>query len=219
MSAGLLEREKLDQVENEELEVEAPVIDFTRLYTLEEFLDLDLPDDDCEYELIRGKIVARKKAGTSAAHGNLNLNVGYYLKLYLSQNKIGRVFDQASCTLGRTDEYASYVEPDLTFVLHEKLPKDSNGNIIEYVGPITAIPDLVVEVISPSDTERIQTEKANTYLAVGVKLLWRVHSMQGYVVVQQLGVKRRLLLEPEDELDGGDVLPGFKLQVSKIFEL
>jgi Uma2 family endonuclease len=199
--------------------IEAPpggVPDFDRLYTLEEFLSLELPDDDYEYELLKGKLVARKKSGVSAGHGYVIGRLVQHLNNYLDTHPIGRVYDQASCTLENRDPEASYVEPDVCFVPNEKLRRAADGNYLEFEDAIDAVPELVVEVVSPSDSERLLKEKIETYQAAGVKLIWLVHFLRNYVFVQKLGADRRLILELQDNLMDDDVLPGFSLSVHKL---
>lgn len=186
-------------------------LDLGRTYTLAEFLDLDLPEDDNDYELLRGKILARKKGGVSAKHGQILGRLMQHINNYLDATAKGRAYDQASCTLGNTDPEASWVEPDVSFVAAGRTPP-------EFSGPIPVAPDLIVEVWSPSDsTERIQ-EKLATYQAAGVKVVWSVYLLFQYVVIHKLNDTRRELIDLMDELDGSDTLPGFKLPVKTLFE-
>ena len=83
----------------------------------------------------------------------------------------------------------------------------------------TAIPDLVVEVVSKNDTFYDNIAKLKQYQKAGVKLIWIVYPFAEKVAVYRLA--KGLLaqeLGTADELDGEDVLPGFKLEVGKIFE-
>jgi Uma2 family endonuclease len=58
------------------------------------------------------------------------------------------------------------------------------------------------------------------YRAAGVKLLWNIYLLENFVLVYELNKPgtRRVFLESENELTGGDVLPGFKVSVAKLFE-
>ena len=77
--------------------------------------------------------------------------------------------------------------------------------------------DLVVEVVSKSNTKAEIARKLTEYFAAGTRLAWvvepkpqtvRVHTAPGEFVV--LGI--------DDSLDGGGVLPGFRLAVRDLFE-
>jgi Uma2 family endonuclease len=197
----------------------APVntLDFSRIYTLEQFLNLDLPDDNNVYELIKGKIVARKKTGVSAEHGRVIGRSMQHLNNYLDQNPVGEAYAQSSCTLGQTDPEASYVEPDVCLVLYDKFKKADDGSLTPSRSMIDTAPDIVAEVISPSDSEKLVLEKVENYLAAGVRLVWWVHYLYQYIIVHEANGERRGLLDRQDDLSAKDVLPGFSLNIGKFF--
>jgi Uma2 family endonuclease len=190
-----------------------PEIDFEREYTLEEFLELELPDDDIEYELWEGVIVARSGSGPSGEHGEIVIRLGQLVRNYLDENPIGRTYGEAACTLGQVLKKGSLTRPDFSFV--------AKGRTAEkFRGPIPVAPDLIAEVISPTDTLEDVHRKIAMYRNAGVKLLWNIYLLENFVIVYELDKPgaRRVLLEPQDELTGGDVLPGFKVPVAKLFE-
>jgi len=182
-----------------------------KLYTVQEFLELDLPDDDYEYELVGGRIVARPKSGVSAKHGKIVAKLSLYLGNYAKDGPTyGTVYSGASCTLGREDG-ANYVEPDVCFVLAGRTPDD-------FSGPIPVAPDLVVEVNSPSDTTERIHNKLENYRSSGVRLIWSVYMLEKFVLVYGANLPDVKLLNLNDELDGEEVLPNFKLKVSHLFD-
>jgi Uma2 family endonuclease len=61
-----------------------------RLYTLDEFEELDLPDDGNKYELIEGAIVVSPPAGDE--HGRIISDLSYELIAYVRPRKLGRVW-------------------------------------------------------------------------------------------------------------------------------
>ena len=85
-------------------------------------------------------------------------------------------------------------------------------------GYAEVIPDLVVEVASPSDSSQSLKEKAMMWLDFGVPLVWVGHPDTRMVDVYLSSREVRTLSE-EDTLDGGDVLPGFTCQVREIFDV
>jgi Uma2 family endonuclease len=97
------------------------------------------------------------------------------------------------------------------FVLTETCPNDFEGEI-----PVA--PDLVVEVNSPSDTDERRFEKLQAYRESGVKLIWSIHMLEKFVIAYKLGVEYPILYTIKDEIDGGEVLPEFKLPVKSLFE-
>lgn len=78
--------------------------------------------------------------------------------------------------------------------------------------------DLAVEVISPKESTDESIEKAEEYLANGFRLVWLVFAKirKVYVFSASTDVVRRL--GPDDDIDGGDVLPGFRCKVREFFE-
>ena len=78
------------------------------------------------------------------------------------------------------------------------------------------MPDLVVEVLSPSDTPAEVEEKVRIYLAVGVPLVLLVDPRRRTVRVRKPDGTDRLLTEA-DELTGEEVLPDFRLPVARLF--
>ncbi len=206
-----------------ELSDELTDIDLTRTYTLDEFFDLDLYENgEFEYELVEGKLVPRNRpapTGPSALHGRIANNVGYYLKVYAREqarlagtNVIGQVFNNAPTILGTNEAKGrpTYVLPDACYVASGRLPGD-------FAGPIALVPDLVVEVNSPSDNTQDIHDKLVAYRRVGVPLIWSIYMLEKFVVVYDNG-KLAQLFNLEDELKGGATLPGFGLKVSALFE-
>ena len=78
-------------------------------------------------------------------------------------------------------------------------------------------PDLAVEVISRHNTRKEMDRKLQDYFAAGTRLVWFVyhsprHEVRVYVKPEEFSVVRE-----SETLDGGDVLPGFRLTVSDLF--
>jgi Uma2 family endonuclease len=103
--------------------------------------------------------------------------------------------------------------PDVSFISHERLAGRER--------PMPAIPDLVpdlaVEVLSPSNTDAEMTRKLGDYFAAGVRLVWYVDPPTRSVTVYT-GPDASRNLSDTDTLDGGEVLPGFSSPVAAIFE-
>ena len=79
------------------------------------------------------------------------------------------------------------------------------------------IPDLAVEIISRTNTADEVAEKLEEYFKVGVRQVWVVYPRQSKVYAYTSTTKVRVLA-PGDELDGGDVLPGFRLSITDLIE-
>ena len=77
------------------------------------------------------------------------------------------------------------------------------------------VPDLVVEVASPSDNLAEVRRKARMWLYHGVGLVWVAHPGIKTIDVYR-GDGSAITLTEDDALDGGEVLPDFTCQVSDV---
>ena len=179
--------------------------DFEREYSIEEFLELDT---DGEYELLGGKVVPRTNAGPSATHGKIASEIYRSLQNYIENTGLAlSAYGNSPCRLD--PKKRNFVIPDVCVI-------SANGMPNALGGPLMAVPSLVVEVNSPTDTCEGIYNKIEVYQAAGVRLIWSVYMVESFVVVYRLGEEQQFLL-PKNELDGFDVLPGFKMSLNKIF--
>jgi Uma2 family endonuclease len=130
----------------------------------------DLMQVDARVEIINGEIVNMAAAG--GAHHIVVSNIDYILQSYVRHNKIGSVFPDGltylmfSETKGLKDSFV----PDVSFICNENIPA---GWDLEKPHP--GVPDLAIEVISPSESaDDIQT-KVRTYLEKGAEQVWIVY--------------------------------------------
>jgi len=84
-------------------------------------------------------------------------------------------------------------------------------------GFLDVAPELVVEVISPSDSKVSVDEKLGEYFAIGVRMVW-VADPERKTVRAYRSLQDVRTLGGEDMLRGEDVLPGFCVPVSRLFE-
>jgi Uma2 family endonuclease len=101
--------------------------------------------------------------------------------------------------------------PDVAFVSTARLPKDRSA-----AAPVLA-PDLAVEVLSESNTKREIERKRREYFAAGTRLAWIVDPVHRTVEVYTSPDKPDEMLTAEQTLTGGDVLPGFTLELRALF--
>ena len=79
------------------------------------------------------------------------------------------------------------------------------------------VPDLAVEVVSESNSAQEVIQKVVEYLSGGSCLVWVVYPDVKQVHVYTDLTSARILTEPA-ELDGGDLVPGFRLSLTELFE-
>jgi Uma2 family endonuclease len=167
-----------------------------------------MKDDGWRYELIRGEL--RRMAPAGMEHGEIGMNVGISLGNWVLPRGLGRVYNaDTGYFLSHTPE--TVVAPDASFVRADRLPPRA-----ERKGYSAVVPDLAVEIVSPSDTRPEVDEKVALYMAAGVPLLWVAYPKRRVVRVHRPGQEPVELGEGE-VLDGEDVLPGFRLPVVDVF--
>ena len=104
--------------------------------------------------------------------------------------------------------------PDVAFLSRARFPGGKRPK-----GPIAPIaPDLAVEVLSKSNTKAEIARKLREYFASGTRLAWIVDPKTKSVRVHTSPTgSTRLDLATRGVLDGGDVLPGFRLPLADLF--
>jgi Uma2 family endonuclease len=103
--------------------------------------------------------------------------------------------------------------PDVAYVSATRVPESGYGNRLWRLGP-----DLAVEVISPSNTWTEIQKKVTDYFGAGTPLVWVVDPPTRTVTVYRPDVRAERLDE-SGELDGEDVLPGFRLRLAEYFDV
>ena len=103
--------------------------------------------------------------------------------------------------------------PDVSFFLWSRFP----NRILPLGQILDLVPDLAVEILSPSNTAKEMARKRQEYFAGGAKLVWEVDPEKRTVEVFT-APDQSTTVEENGVLDGGDVLPGFSLAVRDWFE-
>ena len=179
-----------------------------KLITADELLELH--SKGVRGELIQGVLCEIMSVG--GQHGEIAAMLISMLMNIVRTQRLGRVTGtDAGVLLGGNPGIVR--EPDVAFFSVEKLPLDT-----VVTGYYEVIPDLVVEIASPGDTNVQSHDKARMWLSFGVPMVWEVLPGRRSVNVHQLN-RPIAVLEEDDTLDGGDVLPGFSCQVREIFDL
>lgn len=176
------------------------------LVTADELLRLDA--QGFRGELVRGVLREMNPAGQR--HGQIIMRLGARLVGFTEQTDLGTVVGSDSGVWLERDP-DTVREPDLAFTSVARLPP---GQVSD--GYAEVVPDLVVEVASPSDRRREVHDKAVMWLSFGVRLVWVIRPGTQTVDVHLAGQPVTTLADDES-LDGGDVVPGFTYPLQRLF--
>ncbi len=102
--------------------------------------------------------------------------------------------------------------PDVSMIRWERFP---GGKLPEEPIPEVA-PDLAVEVLSPSNTDKEMRQKLRDYFQSGVRLVWYIDPETRTAEIF-LAPEQRTVINEQGVLDGGDVLPGFQVTLGDLF--
>jgi Uma2 family endonuclease len=171
--------------------------------TEEEFMRM--PDDGRKYELVDGEA---KEVAAGVEHDVIGTYIGVLLHPYTK----GRGF-LAGSQAGFRMYSANIRCPDLSFTLKGRFP---GGRPPKGFGD--AASDLCIEIISESEDWADMMRKVEECFAAGAQQVWHL-----FPETQQARIYRSPTevteYEAQDELDGGDLLPGFCCQVADLFDV
>ncbi|MEP6989112.1 MAG: Uma2 family endonuclease [Chloroflexota bacterium] len=174
--------------------------------TKEQFYEFALrPENrDRNFEYIAGEIVEVVSNNESSEAAAILIT---YFGGYVVIHKLGRITGADGGYVVSGEDYI----PDAAFVSYKRQPVRPTKVAYNPVAP-----DLAIEVLSPGNTPSEMATKVTNYMAAGT-VLWLVNTEKKQLDVHTPGqpVKR---LRVGDVLEGGDVLPGFRLAVANIFE-
>jgi Uma2 family endonuclease len=135
-------------------------------------------------------------------------NILFLIKLYLRESSVeAYVTGEAAGYMVADERYI----PDVGIILKEHHPEAPHETWIPYP------PDLVVEVLSPTDKPKDVSAKVANYLAVGTTV-WLVDPEDKVIKICVPGQKVQTV-RFDDQLDGGNVLLGFSAAVKDIFQV
>ena len=160
------------------------------------------------YELIRGELVEMAPAG--ARHGDIAMLIGWRLSEYVMGNRLGKVF-AAETGFRLACDPDTVRAPDVAFVSKDHLPPGELPT-----GYLDVAPDLVVEVVSPSDAAGDVQAKVEDWLRAGTRLVWVVYPDTQTVTAYRALDDVRVLTE-KHAMSGEPILPDFSLAVIEVF--
>jgi Uma2 family endonuclease len=168
--------------------------------------------DDEFYEVVNGERIGKPLISASAVKIGTRLTVE--MGVFLYDKSVGEVFTEMLFRLPLREDASRKRRPDVAYVSFARWPADrpmpARGDVWDVV------PDLAVEVISPSNPAQESVQKVREYFEAGVSLVWLVYPVDRLVYIYGSPTEIRVLTAA-DTLDGGTVLPGFKLSLNRLF--
>ncbi|MBW3540331.1 MAG: Uma2 family endonuclease [Planctomycetes bacterium] len=171
--------------------------------------DAAVADPDVLYEVVDGQW--REIEPMGALEGMLATELVRYLGNFVFEHKRGFVGTEILFELDADRRLRR--RPDVAFVSFERWPRRS----VPRTEAWPVVPDLAVEVVSPTNRAEDINEKLTDYFAAGVRLVWVLYPEPGRIYVYTSPTQVRGL-ERSETLDGGDVLPGFSLPIERLYE-
>ncbi|MEZ4868581.1 MAG: Uma2 family endonuclease [Caldilineaceae bacterium] len=169
---------------------------------------LSLPDDGKRYEIIKGVLYSAN--APSYEHQYTVGEVSFALRLSVKQHQAGVILEAPFEV--HLAENIKPVQPDVLFIRAEQQP--SAGTQV-----FAGVPDLIVEVISPSSIRLDRTVKFDTYEQAGVPEYWIIDLKAHLVEVYTLARGEYALFGQYtgDELSTSQVLSGLQIKASTLF--
>lgn len=157
-------------------------------------------------ELVDGVLVEKPMAAReSLLAGTIIRLLGHHV----AQDDLGAVLGEG----GMLRLFPGQVRiPDVSFIAWEHLP---GGEFPEKPIPDLA-PDLAIEILSPSNTKKEMARKLRDYFKGGTQLVWLIQPRTQTAEVYTSPTERRRIGK-DGTLDGGPVLPGFRLTLKELF--
>lgn len=184
-----------------------------KLMTLEEFVEAF---DKEPFDLIDGEITLLSP--TMYDHGNVQSNLLTALTLFIVPRGLGKIYVDSPFVLTYQSGWVKGARvPDLMYFGMERLAAYKAADPEYGHKPFVLTPDLAVEIISPTDSFTEVHKKIKAYLNDGVRLVWVFDLAQRAVIVVQPNLPDTVV-QSDDNLTGGEVIPGFEVRVSALFE-
>jgi Uma2 family endonuclease len=166
-------------------------------------------EDIERYEVIDGIRVEREPMG--AFETVLASWLCYLLNGFAAGRKLGLAVNEVLFVLNASRNLKR--RPDVAFVSYTRWP----ASIVAREPAWNVVPDLAVEIVSPTNLAEEIDSKVTDYFQSGVRLVWVFYPDAGRVYVYQSPTQVSILERP-DALDGGEVLPGFRLPIGQLYE-
>ncbi len=175
-----------------------------KLATIE---DYELLPEGAPYQLINGELIM--SPSPTYFHQTITTNILLTLGNFVKSNDLGRI---VSAPLDVRLSDRDVFQPDLVFVRKERLPMTGRDKI-------NIIPDLVIEILSPSNAYYDLTHKKNIYCQYGVEEYWIVDPEEQTIEIMRKDGEfyRTVSLTRSPGILQSPMFPGFSAKTEEVF--
>jgi Uma2 family endonuclease len=167
-------------------------------------------DEEALYEVVNGHRVELPPMSAYATW--IASRLGQRLGPFTETHRLGTVVTEMLFIIDPERDVRR--RPDVAFVAADHWPLDRD---LPATGDWAVVPDLAVEVVSPHDLFKDVMAKVREYFQAGARQVWVILPEERHVYVYTSPTQVRTLT-PADELDGGTLLPGWRLPVAHLFQ-
>jgi Uma2 family endonuclease len=165
-----------------------------------------MPDGGGLCELVAGRVVAMAPAGDE--HSRRQARLMRWVGVYAEQHDLGEVWSEDGGFLLRRNPDTVRCA-DGAFIVTARVPPMSRRFI-------EVVPDLVLEIVSPTDRPKAIRDKVGEWLDAGVRVVWVLWPERRELVIYH-GQADVRTLGPADTLTCEELLPGFALPLASLF--
>jgi Uma2 family endonuclease len=164
--------------------------------------------DDRYFEIVDGRMVDKKTGAIELFVAN---HLVFRINRFSVERRLGLAMVGLMYDFGKPGEPMR--RPDVSLVLDARWPI---GRRLPPGEAWAIVPDLVAEIIPPAELSEAVEAKILEYLQAGVRMVWIVHRETRRIYVHESPTSVRVI-PPDGVLDGGDVLPEFRLPMAELF--
>jgi Uma2 family endonuclease len=177
--------------------------------------EIELPDDEQLYEIVDGQRIETPPMSYFAGLVATELGIDMGLHIREQVPLPGQLAIETLFRIPLSKDSSRKRRPDIAFVSSQRWPIDRAKSLRDDAWDV--VPDLTVEVVSPTDFGEDLLDKVKEYFQAGVRQVWLFYPTSRYVHVFEAWNRIRVVTE-SDILDGGDVLPGFRSPLDRLFD-
>ena len=169
-----------------------------------------LPDDGFNHEVVDGELVFHSK--DSFYRASICGRSLFALETFSRQRRLG-------VALGANTGFWMFNRncraPDVSFIPKARLKRLKSSPTAKTFFP--GVPDLAVEVLSPNNSRSEMNERLRDFFSSGTQIVWLIDPETSCVEICR-SLPQRRLIGPDGELDGEDLLPGFRYPINDLFK-